>query len=113
MRNAAPGFGAVQLGQRHGGNAHLVGIGAGEESQPEDLETVRGGHAVELLIDGADQDLPPESLDGGRGLPLLAEPVAHRNVVQIAAHIVLTAQRKEAARDGQLVGRAQKFKSEE
>ena len=73
----------VEFAQRDIGDAHLVGIGAGDHAQPEDLKAVRRGHAIQLFIDGADQHLTPVAFDGAFGLALFAEPVEHGDAVEI------------------------------
>ena len=46
------------------GIAHLVGIRASQEAQPENLKSVAGGHAIQVFVDRADQNLIPEAPDG-------------------------------------------------
>jgi hypothetical protein len=103
---AAPQLRAVEFAQRDGGHAHLVSVGARQEAQPEDLEAVARGHAVHILVDGADQHLPPEALDGAGRLPLLAQPVEHGDAVEVVAAGALAPQRQQAARDGQILSAA-------
>ncbi len=100
---ALPGVGGIELGQGNGGDSHLVGIGARQKTQPEDLEPVHGSHAVEVLIDGADQDLAPEAVDGARRLAFLEEPVEHADAVQIRAAGMFAADGQQRARDAELV----------
>ncbi len=59
--------------------------------------------AVDILIDSADQYLPPEALDGARSLALFAQPVEHSDAIQIIAPIAFAAQRQKTAGDGQFV----------
>ena len=108
-----PEFRAIQFAQRDGGHAHLVSVGARQEAQPEDLKSVARGHAVHILVDGADQHLPPEALDGARRLALFAQPVEHGDAVQIVAPGALAPQRQQSARDGQLVGGVQEPQPQE
>ena len=70
-------------------------------------------HAVQVLIDGADQHLPPEAVDGVRRLPLLQQPVEHADAVQILAPGALAAQGQQRARDAGLVGAAEAIHSQE
>ena len=63
------------------------------------------GEAVDIFVDGADQDLTPEAVDGARRLPLFAQPVEHGDAVQILAAGTLAPQGQQSARDGQLVAR--------
>ena len=67
---AAPGIAGIKLGQRNGGHAHFVGIGAREEAQREDLEAMDGGHVFEVFIDGAHQNLAPDAENGTASHPL-------------------------------------------
>ena len=101
---ALPGIGAVKLRQRNSGHAHFVGIGAWRGSHPENLETVEGGHTVQIFVDGAHQHLPPEAVDGARRLALLQQPVEHADAVEIFAARAFAAQRGHGARDADLVG---------
>ena len=103
VAGGVPQLRAVQLAQRDGGHAHLVPIGAGEETQPEDLKAVARGHAVHILVNGADQHLAPEALDGAGRLPLFAQPVEHGDAIEIVAPGTLAPQRQQSAGDGDLV----------
>ncbi len=67
---------------------------------------MRGGHAVELLIDRADQHLAPESLDGARRLTLFLQPLLHRDFVQIGAP-TLAIDGTNRAGDGKFFGEVQ------
>ncbi len=87
-----------------GGNAHLVGIRARQKAQPEDLEPVDGGHAVQVLIHRAHQHLAPEAVDGARRLALLEQPVEHADAVQVLAPRAFPADGQQRARDAHLVG---------
>ena len=90
---AFPRLAAIQFAQRHRRNAHLVRLRPRQKPQPEHLKSMRGGHAVELFVHGADQHLTPETFDRARGLPLLAQPIEHGDSIQIRATAF--------ARDGQ------------
>jgi len=46
---------------------------------------VRGSHAIQLVIDCTNQNLPPETLNGARGLTLLLEPLPHADAVEISS----------------------------
>jgi hypothetical protein len=74
---------------------------------------VPGGHAVEIFVDRAHQHLPPEAVDRARRLPLLQQPVAHADFVQILPPCALAANCPEPARDGQLVAHIQTFHFQE
>ena len=102
--HALPRIGRIQLPERDAGDAHLVAIGGAQKAQPEHLETVDRRHTVQVFVDGADQHLPPEAVDGVRRLPLLQQPVEHADAIQIFAPRAFPPQRHEGARDGELVG---------
>jgi len=72
---------------------------------------MRGGHAVQIFIHGADQDLSPETVNRARCLTLFPQPLEHRNPVQIAAGVVFVPDGKHSARDGQLVRQVQEPQS--
>ena len=57
---------AIESAERHGGDAHFIGVLTRKKAQAENLEAMRGGHAIQFLVDRADQHLPPEALDGAR-----------------------------------------------
>ena len=77
-----PGFRTIQLAKRHLRNAHSICVSTRQHPQPEHLEPVQGGHAVQIFVDRAHQHLPPKSLDGTRGLVFLKQPVEHRDLSQ-------------------------------
>ncbi len=72
-----------------------------------------GRHAVQVFVDGADQHLPPEAVDGVGRLALLQEPVEHADTIQILAPGAFPAQGHEGAGDGELVGAAEALHAEE
>ena len=72
-----------------------------------------GRHAVQVFVDGADQHLPPEAVDGVRRLALLQQPVEHADAVQILAPRAFPAQGQEGAGDGEFVGGAEALHSQE
>ena len=88
---------AIKTAERHGRDAHFVGILSGQEAEAEHLKSVGGGHAIQFFVDGADQHLPPETLDGARGLALFFQPLLHGDAVQIVA-VVLTVDGADRAR---------------
>ena len=57
---------------------------------------MHGGHAVQVLIDGAHQHLAPEAVDGARRLALLQQPVEHADAVQVLAARAFAAQGQQA-----------------
>jgi len=66
------------------------------------------GHAVEVFVDGAHQDLTPETIDGLGGLAFLQEPIEHTDALEIGAARALALQRQKGARDGELIGLVEK-----
>ena len=106
--DAIPAFLAIQIAQRHGWNSHLVGIRARQKPQPENLKSVARGHAVQIFIHRADQNLIPEAPDGPLGLVLLAQPIEHRDSVQILAPPMLAEDGPKRAGDRELVGHPKK-----
>ncbi len=85
----------------------MIRVRSREEPESEHLQAVRGGHAVQFLIDGADQNLPPEAFDGALGLALLAKPIEHRNAIQVVAEALAIDGEKGAAH-GELLTEIQK-----
>ena len=55
---------------------------------------------MQLFVDGADQHLPPETLDESRGLVMLLEPGLHGDLVEIMAGEALSAHREQPAAEG-------------
>ena len=68
---------------------------------------------MEFLVDGADEDLAPEPLDGAGGLALLAEPVQHGDGIEIPARVALQLNGEQRAADGELVGEGEEFQAGE
>src|SRR6185295_17920874 len=62
-----PRIGTVQRAERYVGNAHFVTGVSGQETEPEYLKSVDGRHPVQIFVDGADQHLSPEALNGSLG----------------------------------------------
>jgi hypothetical protein len=112
IRPAPPPGGVVKPGQRNGRHAHLGGVTGGEKAQRQNLKSAGGGHSIELFIDGADQNLPPEPLDHALRLVLFAQPVQHADAVQIGSAAVLGLQCKYCPDKGQLLPCSQKFQAE-
>src|SRR5689334_7767117 len=77
----APRFRGIKLGQGNSRHSHLVGIAASEKAEREYLKAMARGHAVKLFVNGAYQNLTPESLNRLFGLLLLAQPGKHRDPV--------------------------------
>src|SRR6266540_6772950 len=69
-------------------------------------------HPVELLIHRADQHLPPKPLHHARRLPLLLQPLGHRDRIQILAPTELPLQRRHPANQRDLLAWAQKLQTE-
>ncbi len=81
--------------------------------KPENLKAVDGRHLVQVLVDGADQNLPPEAVDGVGSLAFLQQPVEHADAVEVLAPGTFTAQREQGAADRDLVGGAEALHGEE
>ncbi len=113
MRQAAPRVLAVQTAERNGRHSHLIAIGPRQESEPEYLESMQRGHAIEILVNRAHQHLTPESLDRAFCLVVLAKPPQHRDAAEIVARAVFTAEREQSSRDRKLVAGAQEFQTRE
>ncbi len=73
---------------------------------------MRGGHAVEFLIDRAHQHLPPETIDHAPGLALFLEPLLHGDALEIAA-IALLPDRANGPRERQFFAERQKLQPQE
>src|ERR1700733_749225 len=99
----------VQFTQRNIRNTHLVRIGLRDHTQPEDLEPVRRGHAIQIFIDGAHEHLPPIALYRGFCLALLMQPVEHADAIEIGAPEALLRNRADRTRDSDLVRHAEEF----
>src|SRR5688572_16921360 len=104
---AAPNIGGVQITETDSRYAHLIGVRARQESQPENFESVRGSHRLDVFVDCADQDLPPESVDHSLWLALFTQPIEHGDVVEICARALL-ANRQQSARQCNLFRRVEK-----
>ena len=72
------------------------------------MKPVAGGHAVQIFVDGAHQNLIPEAPDGALGLALFPQPIEHRDSIQILAPAMLAADSPERAADGELVAHTEK-----
>src|SRR5689334_17567186 len=64
-------------------------------------------HVLEIFVDGADQDLTPEAIDGARSLAFLQEPIEHADAVEVGAARVFAAESSQSARDAEFVGAAE------
>ena len=71
------------------------------------------GHAIELFVDGAEQHLPPEALQGDGALLLFAKPREHRDLVEIRAGLVFGLDGEQAASHVDLVTEGKKAKASE
>ena len=111
--HATPGVRAVEIAEGDVGHAHLIGIICRQEAEADDLEAVAGGHTVQFFVDGADEDLTPETLDGVGRLAFFAEPVEHGDVVQIRSAAVLPHDAQEGTGDGDFVGQGEERETEE
>ncbi len=107
--DALPAFRAIQIAQRHRWDPHLVGIRARQKPQPENLKPVARGHAVQIFIYRAHQNLIPEAADGPLGLVLFAQPIEHRDSIQILAPPMLAADGPKRRGDRELVGSSQEI----
>src|SRR5262249_42454362 len=92
--------------------AHLVSVAARKESEQKHLKAVACGHAIQLFVDRADEDLPPEALDGSRGLALFAEPIEHRDLIEVRA-LGLHLYREDRSCHGNLFTRVQEGECKE
>src|SRR5689334_15698515 len=72
-----------------------------------------GGHAIEIFVDGADQNLAPESLDRAGSLFLFAQPIEHGDALEIGPLAIFFTGRQQAARDAEFVGHRQEMKLRE
>ena len=68
-----------------------------------------GGHAVQVFVDGADQDLAPETVDGSFGLALFIEPLPHGDAVEVRAGSVFAANGLKALATAIFSRRSRKF----
>jgi hypothetical protein len=60
-------------------------------------------HAVEIFVDGAHQHLLPKALDRLGRLPLLLEPLRHRDGIEIPTACTLVPQRQQPFREAHFV----------
>src|SRR5882757_4324907 len=84
-RKSLPGIRSIKLPQRNIRNPHLIRFLASQKPKPEHLEPMRRRHLVQFFVDRANQNLPPEPVDRLGRLLLLAQPIEHRNAIQIRA----------------------------
>src|SRR5580692_1741885 len=69
----------VEIAEGDGGHAHAVAGLIGENGFPENVDTVAGVDAIELLGKSADENCAPEAGDGRRSLLLAVKPFEHGN----------------------------------
>src|SRR5262249_31764305 len=67
----------IELGERDPWDAHAVALAIFEKGFPEDVDAEASVGAIELFVEGADQNDAPETFYGARRLFVALEPVEH------------------------------------
>jgi hypothetical protein len=74
---------------------------------------VNGGHSFQIFVDGAYQDLAPETADGMGRLAFLQQPVEHADAVEIFAAGAFAAHGHEGFDDADFVLPAEAMEAQE
>jgi len=91
----------------------MVGRRTSQKPDPDHLEPVRCGHAVELLIHGAHQHLPPKPLNHALRLTLFRQPLCHRDRIKVCPLAKLSLESSHASDECELLAWTQETKPEE
>jgi hypothetical protein len=74
---------------------------------------VDGRHAVQFLIDGAEQNLSPKAFHDSCGLVLFGKPLSHRDLIEIAANGRLSLKSQQPSRKRKFFPNAQELETDE
>src|ERR1051325_433025 len=85
IRESGPTVRGVEFAERNRRDSHFVSVRCRKKAQPENLEAVLRGHAIQFFIDRTYQHLTPETFDGALRLVLLLQPIEHRDFVEVGS----------------------------